>query len=364
MIKDVLEQNKEKIISEYISGKSTCQLGRDYNCSGGSIYLFLQQNNIQIRKVTNIDDCKDILIELFNSGKSAYNISKQLDMNCSTVERYLKRLGFDLSSRCRNHEIPIRIKSKEIIDDYLSGKGCTVLSKKYGCSETTILKILSENNIDTIYSRKYTFNEEFFDKIDTEEKAYFLGFFFADGNNNTTQLRLSITDKDVVEKFKTAVNYDGPIKEVAPRKKGWKTQYLISLCSTKICDGARRCGCIENKTFFTRLPKNNILPFDLIRHFLRGLLDGDGSIIKNKKNKYWISYVGPEDFMSDISRFLDINLDIQATICLPSKKTTNSIRHLIFGGNIQVKYYLDWLYKDAKVYMDRKYKRYQEMCII
>lgn len=32
--------------------------------------------------------------------------------------------------------------------------------------------------------RKYEINQDFFDEINTQEKAYFLGILFADGYNN------------------------------------------------------------------------------------------------------------------------------------------------------------------------------------
>ncbi len=361
--KNILEQNREQVIADYLGGKNTTELGRIYNCNGGSIYVFLRDNGVEMRKATNLEDCRETLTVMFNAGKSSYAIAKELGMNGSTVERYLKTLGFNLSSRKLNHDIPIKVQSKEIIKDYLNGNGCTILSQKYKCSETAILNILTDNNIETRPLREYALNERFFEKIDTPEKAYILGLFFADGNNDTTQFRIFLIDKELIEKVKITFEYSGPIKVIQPRQPTHQIQYGLNLCSTKLCIDAAKCGCIPNKTFITRIPSLEILPHYLIRHFLRGVFDGDGTVsYYKKKNKYGIGYVGPADFMEDIKKFLVDNLGITGSICRPSKNTTNSIRQLNFGGNLQVKAFLDWLYKDSTIHLNRKYDRYLELC--
>lgn len=50
--------------------------------------------------------------------------------------------------------------------------------------------------------RKYSLNESYFEKIDSEEKAYFLGFLFSDGSVSKYSLNLSLAevDKEILEK--------------------------------------------------------------------------------------------------------------------------------------------------------------------
>jgi len=75
-----------------------------------------------------------------------------------------------------------------------------------------ITKILKDNNISINYERrnhKYVYNEDFFQKIDTEEKAYILGLLFADGSvhnkRNVVKLQLQDVDKEILEKISSCL---------------------------------------------------------------------------------------------------------------------------------------------------------------
>ena len=75
------------------------------------------------------------------------------------------------------------IKQK-IIEEYLNNKSLRKIEEEYGVSRNTISKFLEKNNIKTTtgnHYRKYFHQEDFFENINTEEKAYWLGFMFADG---------------------------------------------------------------------------------------------------------------------------------------------------------------------------------------
>jgi len=58
------------------------------------------------------------------------------------------------------------------------------------------------------YARKYTLNESFFKEINTEEKAYILGFVCADGHIDiiTGRLKILLAQKDIDILEKIIVN--------------------------------------------------------------------------------------------------------------------------------------------------------------
>nr|DAG90196.1 MAG TPA: endonuclease [Crassvirales sp.] len=67
-------------------------------------------------------------------------------------------------------------------------------------------------NIEIINTgSKSEFNRDFFSVIDTEEKAYWLGFLYADGfisaSGNTVGLSISLKDIDHLKKYNNALNY-------------------------------------------------------------------------------------------------------------------------------------------------------------
>ena len=93
---------------------------------------------------------------------------------------------------------------QEIIDSYLQGDYLRSIEKQYHIDMRTIKNILNKNNIEynkKIY-RKHIINEKYFDSIDSEDKAYFLGLLFADGcvakNGYNICLTLKNNDKHIL----------------------------------------------------------------------------------------------------------------------------------------------------------------------
>ena len=92
-----------------------------------------------------------------------------------------------------------------------SAKGIRELSKKYNIQRQVFTGWLLAKNY-TIENKRASksFNIHYFDSIDTEEKAYWLGFLFADGaitqynHSYDIELSLKIDDKEHVEKFAKA----------------------------------------------------------------------------------------------------------------------------------------------------------------
>lgn len=74
-----------------------------------------------------------------------------------------------------------KFEIKDVIDLYKSNKSIKEIAKLFNSSQETISKVLKENNIEVYRRNKINFDEHIFDVIDTEEKAYWLGFIFADG---------------------------------------------------------------------------------------------------------------------------------------------------------------------------------------
>lgn len=80
------------------------------------------------------------------------------------------------------------------------------LALKYDISDTSIKDNLIRLNLPVVrYPKKIHFDEHVFDVIDTEEKAYWLGFLTADGyiysRDNTFGISLASIDKHHVEKI-------------------------------------------------------------------------------------------------------------------------------------------------------------------
>lgn len=221
-----------------------------------------------------------------------------------------------------------------------------------------------KNNI--VQARKISLNESFFDTIDTEEKAYWLGFIMADGcvasDANCKECRLVITlknaDRDHLRKFSKAIAYNGKILDKELNDKRGFTTYssTIRINSKKVCSSLKKYGVVSRKTGKEIIPEN--IPKELIRHFIRGFFDGDGSITKSSSGSFFRFKLGSSSkrMMIDTQNWLikngigKINFYEDSHYKTPfyvlesnKEKTCNAIFHLI--------------YDESRIYLDRKYNR-------
>lgn len=204
-------------------------------------------------------------------------------------------------------------------------------------------------------NRIYNFDENYFQDINTSEKAYWLGFLFADGNiyKNQMTLKLQRRDEKHLIKFKETLLSEHPIHR--GKNDSHKNSYYSSLVigSKKLCAHLINSGMIPRKSLtleFPRLSKN------LNRHFIRGYFDGDGCIYVNtKKNnhKTWSIYSGSKNFITELQKILEKELGIT----IYNNKQNNGYR--VYGSNkLSVQSIFDYIYKDASVYLERKYNKF------
>lgn len=242
-----------------------------------------------------------------------------------------------------------------------------------GCSANTICRVMKENGLkartDREQALKYTCNEHYFDIIDTEEKAYWLGFMYADGfiqnkrkyGNYKVGLSLTESDREHLEKLKNCLESNVEIKTYIPKTKYNSKPYCKLLVTSNIlAEGLIKHGCVTNKTELLTFP--DWLNEDLKIHFIRGYIDGDGSVCYwygNNDNKFYcgIRLVGTKEMIEGIQNFLGTHLK---TAPRWKDRDVNNTQ-LNIGGNKQVLRLLDLLYGNANIYLDRKYEKYLEI---
>ncbi len=366
-IKDLLEQNREHIVQSYLSGKSTCALGREFGINSANIYMFLRDKcGVNLPKKNNKHiHLQDKMVELYHQNISLHEIAKQLKCSRQTVGRYLDKLGLDTGRFSCQHETPL--DHEAIVQLHKEGWGCTRLAKHFNCGETEINRIRKKYGIAHHPFRHIEFNDNYFEIIDTEDKAYFLGVFYADGwvDKRYTNAKISVTDKEIIENLIKYIGYVGDIKERAGRKTHHKRQYSVPLCSSKLCHDLSKQGCMPKKSFIIKYPTLEQVPSNLVKHWLRGVIDGDGSIgiqykVKWGKPRYWTTIVGTMDLLNGIKDYIYKELGIDTTVAQykPMRKTT---ARLHFKNKGDIAKFLKWLYQDATIYLQRKYDRAQEI---
>ena len=162
-----------------------------------------------------------------------------------------------------NMKLKGRLKqyTKDIINLYKDGFSLKNIGDKYDASHDSIYKLLKRNYIKVRPRTIYSVNDKFFDNIDTEAKAWTLGWFYTDGTNAKSghSIILQITDLDVVEKIKTLLEYTGQIRIIQPRGIAKKIQYCLEVSNTKLSSALSGVGCISNKTLVLSYPSTDIL---------------------------------------------------------------------------------------------------------
>ena len=212
--------------------------------------------------------------------------------------------------------------------------------------------------------RKYPIQEDFFDVIDTEEKAYVLGLLYADGYNNTDRnsvsLSLKESDKEILEKVTSLIQPTKPLSyldtSTQKKTKGFEnsqSQYRLDITNKHVSQRLVELGCGKAKTHNLKFPTEEQVPSHLVRHFIRGYFDGDGSVSGDKQKQF--SFVGTIDFLLPLQHVLMKELDFSQTkFDKRHKDRDNNIRSLRYCGNNRCIVFRDWLYKDATIYLERK----------
>jgi hypothetical protein len=221
-------------------------------------------------------------------------------------------------------------------------------------------------------SKLYSIDDTFFEKINYENKAYFLGLMYADGNINPNRIKIGLqeNDKDILEKFKEAIKYSGPLifRKGGERNDGWgirKNQYILQIANQKISKDLNNLGCVPNKSLILQFPTENQVSKHLIRHFIRGIMDGDGYFskyfIKNNWVKYQVNLVSTSMFIDKLSEELKKELQINTYNCKRHKNKETPTRQMFISGRIHVMKFLDWIYNNSTIHLTRKYNKYKRI---
>lgn len=257
---------------------------------------------------------------------------------------------------------------KEIYMNYSNKE----LGEIFGRSEASIDYKKRQLGLTMNVSCKDRGDQHFFDCIDTEEKAYWLGFIYADGyviktaKNHELGIELSVLDIEhlyklnhifndyykITKKMKSLNQIDRFNDNVERNK--YSEMCSIRIYSKSIYDGLISNNIVQNKTKSNIFPKIN--DKKLFLHFLRGYIDGDGSyIIRHiRGNEYpQISIAGNNAYMFEyIIKRLKDDFGIFASYHTDRKSYKLQIRR-----KREVIKLIHLMFDDANIFLDRKFDK-------
>lgn len=264
----------------------------------------------------------------------------------------IERIGNEHSN------IKWRVEQKEkIVELYQKKVSIRKIGELFGgLHYNTIKKVLKEYKIPlrTRAESHYQDNRkiDIFENIDTEEKAYWLGFLCGDGCifDNYIRVTLHIKDYHHLEKFRDFLQ----ATSIQIQNKG--KYCCFSIGCKKMAEDLKRHGCIENKSLVLKPPK---IREDLIIDWLRGLWDADGGLSYLPKANRWQSYLTSTKEVCDFYiSYLNIN-----TKSFREHRCDDNTYRIHFNGRLNVMDKINKLYRDnnATIFLERKHLLYEKL---
>ena len=255
-----------------------------------------------------------------------------------------------------NEDIAL-IKKKYLEDNESLSK----IGSYFSISRNVVKRILVAEEVPLrTKTTKYKQNTDIFENIDTQEKAYWLGFIAADGcvyknkeNSGTLTISLHRKDRTHLEHFCDFIGTErGIIDFVNDTGFGNNTPMSkISIYSTKLVDDLIDKGVHPNKSLVLKPP---LIKKEFWKSYLLGYFDGDGSISKISSNKNWtFSLLGTKETLEWAKEILE----------LPETKIENqrNICYIRCGGVEKPYKALKNIYCENIYSLDRKRSLFNEM---
>lgn len=220
--------------------------------------------------------------------------------------------------------------------------------------------------------RKYHINDNYFDYINTQEKAYMLGFFYADGylvkaKSGTKRIGMDLIDKDILQLIAKAMEFEGEIVKYKESKTSFSSnvgiRYRFIATSPHLYDTLIKLGCVENKTSCLKFPSADIVPKKYLDSFILGYFDGNGTILytdrKNKNRREWeIGFCGTTEMIMGIQHYLNQDhLKLQRRW----KERDNNNCSLRISSNLKCYNILKQLYANSPIFLNRKHEKFLKL---
>lgn len=298
------------------------------------------------------------------------------DYQTSYIKIEFKEINHYWERGCKMAEkkiVPIDIVEKIKRMHFEKGISVNQISKEIGLSRDVIKRIFRENGWENQTPKRiYEFNEDYFEEIDSHQKAYWLGFIYADGGVNTSsgvkRLRIELQkgDREQLERFRNHLEgYNTPIKEDTSIREGRYSSegsYYIEFFSKKMVEDLSKWGVYQNKTLTLTYPKNIDPTFH--NSFILGYFDGDGGIsvffeTSTQQKRGNMKFVGTYDMLNNIQANIYEAVGLKPTYFAPKKK----IFTLEYRGKRKILSIAEWMYSNMnkKDCLSRKVGKFEEL---
>jgi len=259
-------------------------------------------------------------------------------------------------------------QEKHICNQYKNGLSQVEISKIYNCSNATISNLLKRNAVK-IRSREnnrrqININVDYFENIDSHEKAYILGYMIADGNIGKNLNAIKFTckkeDMEILEKLKEELGSEHKISIQKYGKNSFKPdaeKAVFVFSSKKMKEDLNNLGIFPNKTKTVCVPKIDDV---FVNSLILGIFDGDGCFyIDERRAKRVELSITCNNFVCDYIKSIfeeKFNAKVGEQRRMGSSSKVKSIR---ISSYVSVLRIMNWLYKDSSIFLKRKREKYE-----
>ena len=383
----------------YLKGVNLLEISKQVNHSEGAITKKIQDLGLSNRRIDWTDEDIQKLKELYEKGYTYPEIAAELGKTTRACQSKAIRLGL------KKKECNVWINnsrsdfwSKEDVDKLLDcadnyssyeeiAKIMNRSIKAISCKLHELNKHIKEKSDieESLYRRAYSVDDNYFEYIDSQKKAYWLGWLITDGyvvstlntkrgliKSNKIGLKLVYSDEDIIFDFKKDLKSTFPIEYTKERSNlilqnedvkeiKSKKQVCLEITSAKMIQDLAKYGIHQNKTYDVTFPKE--LDSKYYPGFIAGVISGDGCIdLKKNHGKTLILRCTIAVNMDLVQKIREILIK---EICMnPEKKfskyeSSKCLYRLELNQTETIALYY-WLQKNGISLMERKNKLIEE----
>ncbi|MCR8648456.1 hypothetical protein [Leptospira interrogans] len=388
----------KKLKKLYLAGFKIREIAEKLARSTFSVQHMIDELSLGNRRLLWSKDDDKMLLKYFEQNLSNQEISILLNRTSKAVQSRLLLLGkkrkivnawvvHQRADFWKPNELRML---KKLVKEGKSGKELSHIFGRpiggiFNKMRELSLKIKPKSKIqNNLYRRFYKVNDNYFCSIDSQKKAYYLGWLITDGwvngvvqqndkvyKSNKIGLKIKIGDIDVLEDFKKELDTDSPIKyfkkrppQLLKNKITGKTsiikageQVCLEVYSHQMQLDLAQYGIVPKKTYTVTFPKK--LPIQYYPGFIAGVISGDGCVYLHKNHKtgklLQCNMAGNLGLLKGIRKILIKNIGFNANKKILKNKDSVNLHILDLNQTETIKLYY-WLKKNNIALMKRKNK--------
>lgn len=204
------------------------------------------------------------------------------------------------------------------------------------------------------FNRTYSVNHDYFNNIDSHEKAYLLGLMYSDGCVGKTNNIISYVsaDHDMINFFRDKI---GCTRKLIPNVVRKKCLY-ITFPSSRMKSDLIRLGCMPQKSLIVNFPSFDQVPKPFIWSFVLGYFDGDGCISGQKQTQ--VKIISSTLFCQGLKQLLEENGIKTAKVTTEPKRLKPETSYIRITNRKGIAAFKQKIYEHAPFILKRKYDRF------